>query len=57
MTELELKAFERLCRSKVDVTWTKADVLKLLDEVKRLRGELDRVRTSAWSGLRFVGGH
>lgn len=62
MTDRDLKTYETLLRSHVEVHWTKDDVQKLVDEVRRLRAEREPERPIAlrdlWSGLpRFVGGH
>ena len=62
MTERDLKTYETLLDSHIDVRWTKDDVRKLVNEVRRLRAEVEPERPTAlrdlWSGLpRFVGGH
>jgi hypothetical protein len=54
--------YDALLRSKADVHWTKEEVQKLMDEVRRLRGLLEDERPVAlrdhWIGTpRFVGGH
>jgi hypothetical protein len=62
MTDKDLKMYDALLRSKADVHWTKEEVQKLMDEVRRLRGLLEDKRPVAlrdhWVGMpRFVGGH
>lgn len=62
MTDRDLKTYETLLDSHIDVRWTKDDVRKLVNEVRRLRAEVESERPIAfrdlWSGLpRFVGGH
>ena len=62
MTDRDLKTYETLLRSHVEVRWTKDDVQNLVNEVRRLRAELEPERPVAlrdvWAGLpRFVGGH
>lgn len=64
MTDRDLKTYETLLDSHIDVRWTKDDVRKLVNEVRRLRAEVEAAgeRPTAlrdlWSGLpRFVGGH
>lgn len=62
MTDQDLKTYETLLKSVVTVQWTKEDVQRLFDEVKRLRASSETERPTAlrdhWIGLpRFVGGH
>lgn len=62
MTDKDLKMYDALLRSKVDVHWTKEEVQKLVDEVHRLRAVIEPERPVAlrdhWIGMtRFVGGH
>ena len=62
MTDRDLKTYETLLASTVDVAWGNADVQRLIVEVKRLRHELDVARRPTalrdhWAGPRFVGGH
>lgn len=62
MTDRDLKRYETLLRTHVEVRWTNEDIRTLLDEVRRLRAEVEPERPTAlrdlWSGLpRFVGGH
>lgn len=62
MTDKDWKVYDALLRSKADVHWTKEDIQKLMDEVRRLRGLLNAERPAAlrdqWVGItRFVGGH
>jgi hypothetical protein len=62
VTDKDLKMYDALLRSKADVHWTKEEVQKLMDEVRRLRGLLEDKRPVAlrdhWVGMpRFVGGH
>lgn len=62
MTDKDMKTYDALLRSKADVHWTKEDVQKLMDEVRRLRDLLATERPVAlrdyWVGMtRFVGGH
>ncbi len=62
MTDKDLKTYDALLRSKADVHWTKEEVQKLMDEVRRLRGLLQDERPVAlrdhWIGMpRFIGGH
>ena len=62
MTDRDLKRYETLLRTHVEVRWTNEDIRTLLDEVRRLRAEVEPERPSAlrdvWAGMpRFVGGH
>jgi len=62
MTDRDLKTYDTLLASTVDVAWGKPDVQRLIDEVKRLRHELDVARRPTtlryhWAVPRFVGGH
>lgn len=62
MTDKDLKTYDTLLRSHIDVRWTKEDVQKLVDEVRRLHELLETERPVAlrdhWVGTtRFVGGH
>ena len=62
MTDKDMKTYETLLSSHVGVRWTKEDVQKLVDEVRRLRDLLATERPVAlrdyWVGMtRFVGGH
>jgi len=62
VTDKDWKVYDALLRSKADVHWTKEDIQKLMDEVRRLRGLLNAERPAAlrdqWVGItRFVGGH
>lgn len=62
MTDRDLKTYDTLLRSHIDVRWTNEDVQRLVDEVRRLRDLLAIERPVAlrdhWVGMtRFVGGH
>lgn len=62
MTDRDLKTYDTLLRSHIDVRWTNEDVQRLVDEVRRLRDILKIERPVAlrdhWVGMtRFVGGH
>jgi len=62
VTDKDWKVYDALLRSKADVHWTKEDIQKLMDEVRRLRGLLNAERPVAlrdhWVSMpRFVGGH
>lgn len=62
MTDKDLKTYDTLLKSSVTVRWTNEDVQRLVDEVRRLRAEVETERPTAlrdhWVGLpRFVGGH
>ena len=62
MTDRDLKTYDTLLASTVDVAWGKTDVQRLIDEVRRLQHELDVAQRPTalrdyWAGPRFVGGH
>jgi hypothetical protein len=56
LSDKELKRYETLLKSAVDVRWTDADVRALLDEIHRLKGQPQM--PDHWAvRTRFVGGH
>jgi len=62
MTDRDIETYDTLLASKVDVVWGKTDVQRLVDEVRRLKHELDVAQRPTalrdyWAGPRFVGGH
>lgn len=56
LSDKDLKHYEKLLESEVDVLWTKADIRTLLNEIKRLRAPTEEPKHWAVR-TRFVGGH
>jgi len=64
MTDKDLKRYETLLRTHVEVKWTNDDIRALLDEVRRLKALLEptedrpvALRDHWAQRTRFVGGH
>lgn len=60
LTEKELRRYEILLESKIDVNWTRDDIQALFDEIKRRPAPVEAPpeQPSHWAlRTRFVGGH
>lgn len=56
LSDKELKRYETLLKSAVDVRWTTTDIRALLDEIHRLKAQTQT--PEHWAArTRFVGGH